>query len=48
MTVDQIYEQTVRPLPAADRLRLATLIGAVRSSNGQGMRMVTTPMELLP
>jgi hypothetical protein len=26
MTVDQIYEQTVKPLSMADRLRLATLI----------------------
>ena len=26
MTVQQLYEETVRPLPAADRLRLATLI----------------------
>jgi hypothetical protein len=26
MTVDQIYEQTVKPLSMADRLRLAALI----------------------
>ena len=26
MTVDQIYEQTVKPLSMADRLRLAVLI----------------------
>ncbi len=26
MTVEQLYEQAVKPLPNADRLRLATLI----------------------
>ena len=26
MTVTEIYEQTIKPLPAAERLRLATLI----------------------
>ena len=26
MTVREIYEQAIKPLPAADRLRLATLI----------------------
>ncbi len=26
MNIDQLYEQTVKSLPAADRLRLATLI----------------------
>ena len=26
MTVSQLYEETIRPLPEAERLRLATLI----------------------
>lgn len=26
MTIEQLYEGTIRPLPAAERLRLATLI----------------------
>ena len=26
MTIEDIYNQTVKPLPASDRLRLATLI----------------------
>jgi hypothetical protein len=26
LTITEIYEQTIKPLPAADRLRLATLI----------------------
>jgi len=26
MTIEQLYDQAIKPLPAADRLRLATLI----------------------
>ena len=26
MTIEQLYERTIRPLPTAERLRLATLI----------------------
>ena len=26
MTLNEIYEETIKPLPAADRLRLATMI----------------------